>query len=316
MTAAIVRCLALLALFACAIARGAVLAQQQAPIDMDEATRGRVVQYESDLDSALVSASDPASLWLRGLLTRTDDEARTRDLAAAHRGAPKEVLYLASLASACQVNLVPRPAACAENDWIAKWASVDVDNAAPWMLLAARSLRIRQPDRAIADMVQASERKRYDEYWNRSAARAWTVMRRTLPSRADDASGALIVWNTQPLAATGAFEAVCQRGPVAASEQGRDACLRLASDAMARADTIYARRAAAAVVESIATEPAQKSRARGSVEDLTLRSRACSDWVITQAGAPTAPGATARVERWIAALDSADEATACDQQAR
>lgn len=316
MTAAIVRSLVLALLLGCGPARAAVLAQQQAGVEIDEATRGRLLQYESDLDAALVSANDPASLWLRGLLTRANDDARTRDLAAAHRAAPNDILYLASLASVCQVNLVPRPAACAENDWVAKWASVDPDNAAPWVMLAARSVRVRQPDRAIADLVEASQRKRYDEYWNRSAARAWSVMRKALASRSEDVSGALMVWNTQPLAATAAFEAVCQRGPVEASDEGRQACLRLASDTMSRADTILARRTAAAMVEALAADATQKSRARQSLDDLTVRLRTCSDWVVTQVAPQPASAGAGRVERWIAALDKTDELTACDQQGR
>src|SRR5581483_3384580 len=94
-------------------AHAAVLAEQSAA-ELDEATRTRLLQFETDLDAALVSASDAASLWLRGLFTRTDDEARAHDLATAHRLAPREILYLASLASECQVDRVPRPAGCAE----------------------------------------------------------------------------------------------------------------------------------------------------------------------------------------------------------
>ena len=298
------------------IARAAVLARQQAGVEMDEGTRARLGQIETDLEATLVSANDPASLWLRGLLTRTNDEARARDLAAAHRAAPNDILYLASLASACQVDLVPRPAGCAESDWVAKWASVDPDNAAPWVLLAARSVRIRQPERAVADMVQASQRARYDEYWNRSAARAWGVVRSSLPSRRDDATGALMVWSTQPLAATAAFEALCERGPVEASAEGREACLHLATGTMSRADTALARRAAAGVVEFLASDAAQKSRARKELDDLTVRARACSDWVLNQLSPQATAGGASRVERWIAALDKDDELTACDRQGR
>jgi len=309
------RCLVVL-LVVCGAARAAVLARQDAGVEMDEATRARLVQLETDLDAALVSASDPASVWLRGLLTRTNDEARTRDLAAAHRAAPGDILYLASLASVCQVDLVPRPVACAESDWLAKWATVDPDNAAPWVLLAARSVRIRQPDRAIADLVQAAQRQRYDEYWNRSAARAWSVVRKTLPARGEDAAGALMVWSTQPLAATAAFEAVCEHGPVTASGEGRDACLRLATGTMSRADSAVGRRAAAGAVEYLASDAAQKSRARKELDDLTVRARACSDWVIAQTSREAPTGGSARVERWLAALDKDDELTACERSAR
>jgi len=296
-------------------AHAAVLAEQSAA-ELDEATRTRLLQFETDLDAALVSASDAASLWLRGLFTRTDDEARAHDLATAHRLAPREILYLASLASECQVDRVPRPAGCAESDWVAKWVSVDGDNAAPWVLLAARSLRIRQPERAVADLVQAAGKPRYDEYWNRSVDHGWTVMRRAVPSRAEDASGVLLLWRTEPLAATAALQVLCSGGPVEASDEGRDACRRLAGGAMSRADTLLARRTAAAVSERLATDGADKTRARRTLDDLTLAGRTCGSWLVQEAGAQERRAAVARLQAWMTELATSDEASACAAHAR
>jgi hypothetical protein len=301
---------------ACTTAHAAVLAEQQTSAALDDAARTRLLQFETDLDAALVSASDPASLWLRGLITRTDDEARARDLAAAHRAAPREILYLASLASECQVNRVPRPAGCAESDWVAKWVSIDGDNAAPWVMLAARSLRIRQPERAVADLVQAAGKSRFDEYWNRSAAQAWTVMRRAVPARAEDVSGVLLVWRSEPLAATAALGVLCNGGPIEASPEGREACLRLALGPMARADTMLARRTAALVAEHLAADADAKTRARRTMDELTVRSRDCTRWLVAQAGATEATAASAsRVQAWLNDLEQSDELAACDRHA-
>lgn len=303
-------------LLACIAAQAAVLAEQQTTAALDDAARVRLVQFETDLDAALVSANDPASLWLRGLITRTDDEGRARDLAGAHRAAPREILYLASLASECQVNRVPRPTGCAESDWVAKWVSMDADNAAPWVMLAARSLRIRQPERAVADLVQAAGKSRFDEYWNRSAGHAWTVMRRAVPARAQDVSGVLLVWRSEPLAATAAVGVLCSGGPIEASAEGREACLRLALGPMARADTMLGRRTAAAVAEHLAADADSKARAQRRIDELAVRSRDCTNWLIAQAGATDAlPASASRVQAWLDDLEQSDEVAACDRHA-
>lgn len=313
----LLRCLrgVVLVLSAIASAHAAVLAEQSSP-ELSEATRTRLLQFESDLDAALVSANDPASLWLRGLFTRTDDEARARDLSAAHRLAPRDIVFLASLALECQVNRIPRPAGCSENDWVAKWVSVDPDNAAPWVLLAARSLRIRQPERAVADLAQAAGKPRFDEYGTRSIAQAWTVMQRAVPSRAEDASGVLLFRRGEPLAATAAVQALCSGGPIDASDEGRDACRRLSVGAMARADTLLARRTAAAIAERAAPDDAAKARARHTLDDLTVEGRTCATWLLAQASSDERRAAVARVQGWAAELAQNDEATACARHAR
>ncbi len=316
--------IALAAACAQSVSTGAVLAEQHAKSELDDATRVRLVAFETDLDAALVSINEPALLWVRGLLTRSDDAARARDLLAAHRAAPKEMLYLASLALTCHSYRGARPAACAESDWVAKWASADRDNAAPWLLLAQRSLRVRRSDRAIEDLAQGASSPRFDEYWNRATASAWKVIDTLLPGQGGLA--AIVATGGQPLAATMTSLVLCRNGPMLQADGAREACTRLVEGPMARADSLSARTTAATIAASLSSD-SDKAQAQARLDAISARDRACSDWLVGQANAGTkasppaaaagqgSVGTSSRVASWIGSLERLDEESACQQRA-
>ncbi len=98
----------------------------------------------------MLTANDPRSNWIAGQLDRGDIEAQVRHFAAARVAAPDNRLYLASLATACLEPVQPRLPECDGVDRLADWATRDMDNGWPTLLLAERARKHKNPEAMLA----------------------------------------------------------------------------------------------------------------------------------------------------------------------
>lgn len=146
-------------------------------------------QLDSALRARALVATDARGLWIAGRLDAGDPVAQAAAFAQARIMAPDEKLFLASLATACLVPVQPMPAPCDATDRLADWATRDVDNGVPLLLLADRA-RARNNVASMGEYLDAAAQSpRFDDYWNRSALLIWEAVR-ALPGSADPAARA------------------------------------------------------------------------------------------------------------------------------
>jgi len=289
------------------------------------ASAQRVADWEAALDARLVGASEPDAVWLRGWRTRTDPDARARDFASAHRAQPREPVMLASLVGACMEPALPRPAACDESDWLAKWASVDSENAMPWMLLAARAVRIGQVERGVATLEQAAGKTRISDYATRAPRIAWNVVKRSADARdagpASAATLAMIHSAAPPSDASLALDAACGELGTLGTRDVRAACARLADTAMRTSNTLAGRAFAAAMAVRLAADAPARTDAEAVRAQVAVQRTRCGQSSTTledalQSERPALRSAAiGAFEQWVVDLADSDEATACDRQA-
>jgi len=129
---------------------------------VDEALRDRVLVRD-----------DARARFIAAQLAYSEPFAFVRDLAAAFAREPREMLYLASLASACMERTLPVRPECATTDYVAQWSFRDVDNALPWLLLAERARRRNDLATMAAHVSKAAQQPRFDDYWSRRLAAYW-----------------------------------------------------------------------------------------------------------------------------------------------
>ncbi len=151
-------------------------------------------QAERDLlDGAMrgraLTATDPRGLWIAGTLDTGDPVGQVASFAQARTQAPSEKVFLASLATACLAPVQPLPDACDATDRLADWASRDVDNGVPLLLLADRARQRNNAASMTAFLEEAATRPRFDDYWNQGALYIWEAVR-ALPGGADPAAKA------------------------------------------------------------------------------------------------------------------------------
>ncbi len=169
-----------------------VAAQQAAPPATSVAPAPSRWQEQVDrLDEAyrarMLTANDPRSNWIAGQLDRGDIEAQVRHFAAARVAAPDNRLYLASLATACLEPVQPRLPECDGVDRLADWATRDVDNGWPTLLLAERARRHKNQEAMLAYLQQAAGQPRFVEYWEAGSLEFWEAVR-AIPLEAEEAA--------------------------------------------------------------------------------------------------------------------------------
>lgn len=151
-------------------------------------------QAERDLlDGAMrgqaLTATDPRGLWIAGTLDTGDPVGQVASFAQARTQAPSEKVFLAALATACLAPVQPLPDACDATDRLADWASRDVDNGVPMLLLADRARQRNNATSMTALLEEAATRPRFDDYWNQGALFIWEAVR-ALPGGTDPAAKA------------------------------------------------------------------------------------------------------------------------------
>ena len=112
-----------------------------------------------------------------GQLDAGDAGARVSAYAQARTQAPSEMVYLTSLALACLEPVQPRWPECDATDRLADWATRDVDNGVPMLLLADRARQRNNAPQMAAFLDEAAVRPRFDDYWARGALLLWEEVR-------------------------------------------------------------------------------------------------------------------------------------------
>src|SRR5262245_54678020 len=148
-----------------------------------------VAQIDAELQMRSLVIDDPRGHWVAGHLDTTDPAAQVKHYAAARVAAPRDNLYLASLALACQQPVPPTVPECDAVDRLADWATRDADNGAPLLLLAAKAARRGNNDAAVAYLEQAATKPRLDDYGLRGALVFWEYVM-TMPVEVDRAAKA------------------------------------------------------------------------------------------------------------------------------
>ena len=285
--------------------------------------QSEVAQLDDSMRAHLLVATDPRGSWLAAKLDNGDPDAQVRRFASARVARPDSKLFLATLAMACMAPLQPLPDECDAVDRLADWATRDVDNGVPMLLLANRSRQRNNPTAMVAYLEEAAQRPRFDDYWNQGALVIWEEVR-ALPGPADPAARAELAASYgaayEPYAAR-VIESLC-RDAQKAAEAVRAACVNAGMAAAQRAATWSLRSAGARLAErSAAAGPAQDS-ARQQLADVQRQSYGCAAsgnavGAALQAADPAARGrAVAQWEARLAQEARDGEVAACVVGAR
>ncbi|HEX4882927.1 MAG TPA: hypothetical protein VFX05_02235 [Casimicrobiaceae bacterium] len=234
-------------------------------------------RLEETIAQKVVGADDAPSRYVSGRLSGFDLAAQARDYAAALAAAPKEPLYMASLADTCLRPTSPQLPECAERDPIAYFASRDADNAVPWLLQAERARRRNAMPAMIDNLERAARSQRYDDYGGRAGAIWWTVLARAA-GPADRAAAALYALNVPAATgALGALEAVCAPTTRAVDPRIGQACVRLGGLMAERSSSYVDRRAGAQIALATAGSESGRAAAQAVARDVVGAQERCRD---------------------------------------
>jgi len=259
-----------------------VTAQQAAPPAANVApTPSRWQEQVDRLDDAyrarMLTANDPRSNWIAGQLDRGDIEAQVRHFAAARVAAPDNRLYLASLATACLEPVQPRLPECDGVDRLADWATRDVDNGWPTLLLAERARRHKNREAMLAYLQQAAGQPRFVEYWEAGSLEFWEAVR-AIPLEAEEAAKlelAVMYAMTRSLAWPDAARATCMGASQRAIEV-RSACAQLGAAMRERGSTWMSRLIGARMVAANAGSAEALAAAEATVASVRAQIASCS----------------------------------------
>ncbi|MFO1316031.1 MAG: hypothetical protein U1F58_10530 [Burkholderiales bacterium] len=293
-----------------AAAAAVALAQPGKPGAEAPAPASRWSAQSAQMDDAMraqwLVATGPRTDWLAGTLDTGDPAAQVTRLASARVATPDNRLFLASLATACLAPLRPRPAECDATDRLADWATRDVDNGVPSLLLADRARQRNNPAALLAYLEEAAQRPRFDDYRNRGALVIWEEVR-ALPGAYDPAARALLaasygaLWS--PFAA-GAVDGLCRDGQ-APTDAIRAACAAAGAAMAQRAATWSLRIAGARLAERSAAPGPARTAAGQRLADLQRQSYECAETGNAIAAGLESADAAARaraVAQWEARL--------------
>ena len=315
---------------ACALAAFAALAAAQqgsrladAPPPAASRWQAEIAVLDDSMRARLLVATDPRGNWLAAKLDNGDPDAQVRRFASARVARPDSKLFLATLAMACMAPLQPLPDECDAVDRLADWATRDVDNGVPMLLLANRSRQRNNATAMVAYLEEAARRPRFDDYWNQGALAIWEEVR-ALPGAADPAARAELAASYgaayEPYAAR-AMDSLCRDAQTAA-DAVRAACVNAGMAAAQRGATWSLRTAGARLAERSAGAGPAQDKARQQLADVQRQSYDCAASGNAVAAALDAadPAARARaVTQWETRLaqDARDgEVAACAGGAR
>lgn len=280
-----------------------------------------IARIDADVQMRALVLDDPRGHWIAAHFDVTDPAAQVRHYAAARVAAPRETLYLASLAIACQQPVQPTLPECDAVDRLADWATRDGDNGVPLLLLASKAARRGNNENAVAYLEQAATRPRMDDYGARGALVFWDYVM-AMPADVDRAARAEAAAGyaaQQPRFESSGIAAAC--GATALPDGRRAACASAGAALAERGSTFAARAAGAAIAERTAADPAAaaRMRAKQGAND-ALRARCAVLDLDLQQGAESADTAvrTRAVSAWDAAVRAGaaqGEVAACAQRA-
>ncbi len=277
---------------------------------LDEAYRGR-----------MLTANDPRSNWIAGQLDRGDIEAQVRHFAVARVAAPDNRLYLASLATACLEPVQPRLPECESVDRLADWATRDVDNGWPALLLAERARKHKNPESMLAYLQQAAGQPRFVEYWEAGSLEFWEAVR-AMPFEGEEAAKlelAVMYAMARSLAWPDAARATCM-GNGARTLEVRAACAQLGAAMRERGSTWMSRLIGARMVVANAGSTEALAAAETRVGSVRAQIAACSRSTgsildgLEAADASSRAKAVAEWDRWLRREAAAGEARACEER--
>jgi len=235
-------------------------------------------QLDAALRARALTVTDPRGLWVAGQLDTGDPASRVSAYAQARAQAPTEMVYLTSLALACLEPVQPRWPECDTTDRLADWATRDIDNGVPMLMLADRARQRNNATQMAAFLDEASTRPRFDDYWARGALLLWEEVR-ALPGPADPAAKAELAAGygaAQPPYVANAIQTLC-RDASKAPENVRAACNAAGAAAAQRAATWSLRTAGARLAERSANAGAAQAAALQRLADIQRRAFECAE---------------------------------------
>jgi hypothetical protein len=310
-----------------ALLSGAQVMAQQAtpPAAAVAATPSRWQDQVDRLDDAyrarMLTANDPRSNWIAGQLDRGDIEAQVRHFAAARGAAPENRLYLASLATACLEPVQPRLPECDGVDRLADWATRDVDNGWPALLLADRARKHKNQEAMLAYLQQAAGQPRFVEYWEAGSLEFWEAVR-AIPLEAEEAAKlelAVMYAMARSLAWPDAARATCMGAGQRATEV-RSACAQLGAAMRERGSTWMSRLIGARMVVANAGSADVLASAEAKVGSVRAQIAACSRSTgsildgLEAADQASRAKAVAEWDAWLRREASVGEARACEER--
>lgn len=278
-------------------------------------------QMDSALRAGGLVANDPRSQWLAGQLGADDPVAQVASFAQARQAVPGDKLYLSSLAIACLAPVQPLPDECQAIDRLADWATRDLDNGVPSLLMAERARRRNNTASEIAFLEEAAQRPRFDDYGS-AAAVAIAEAVRALPGGEPAAKAELTASYgllREPYAVRQI--AVLCRDPARNVDNVRAACHAAGNAVAQRAATWSLRIAGARLAERSAT-PAELAKAQAQLAAVQRGALDCAEAGNAIAGALESADAATRakaVAQWEARLAQearVGETTACGAPAK
>jgi hypothetical protein len=190
------------------------------------------------------TADDADAAFVRGLQATMDPAARAAGFARAFELDPRRMLFLASLADACMTRTLPVVPECAAIDPVSRWAARDGENAAPWVLLAARSRARGDLPGMRENLAHAGTRARFDSYRERGGPSVWRVIGASPAATLAEAPfAATALGASRSDIASAEAARICQRGGAGIDDAAALACRALARTMATRGDTWAARQA-------------------------------------------------------------------------
>lgn len=271
------RLFVLLAAFAVAVDASAQARASDAAESVPSPFASAFSRLEEAVAQKVVGAEDAPSRYVSGRLSGFDLASQARDYALALASAPKEPLYMASLADTCMRPASPQPPECAERDPVAYFASRDADNAVPWLLQAERSRRRNAVPALIDNLERAARSLRYDDYGGRAGAIWWTVLY-GVAGPGDRTAAALYAMNVPSgTGALSALERVCAPSTRGVDLRIATACLRLGGLMAERAASLVDRRAGAQIAHAVAPSESGRTLALATARDVVDAQERCRD---------------------------------------
>lgn len=294
-------------------AASACAAAQNAPVGAPAVDR-----VGEALAERAVATGGADAAFVRGLQATMDPAARTDAWARAWTLDPSRMLFLASLAEACATRSTPPLPACASHDPVSRWAARDGDNAAPWVLLAARARGRGDLPSMRANLAHAAERTRFDGYHGHGAAAVARVIGAVpdlarLPE-APFAAAALAA--ARPEEILDEAMALCRPDAPGVGPEVAPSCRRLAGTMAERADSMAGRQAGFALASGWAGDAAERARLAAGRDRLSASALEChaarSALVTALDGTPPARERARDVETAAAAdATTLDEIAVC-----
>ena len=323
---AILRRVVLSVLVCAAVVSAPASAQQQSPLAGPNDAKSSRWQAEVDrLDDAfrarLIIANDPRSNWVAGQLDRGDIESQVSHFAMARVAAPRNMLYLATLATACMEITQPRLPECEAVDRLADWATRDTYNGWPSLLLADRARQHRTPDAMLAHLQSAAAQPRFVEYWEKGSLDIWEAVR-AMPIAGEEAAKlelAVIYAMPRSLTWTNAARATCN-GNAERPEAVRGACAQLGAAMRSRGSTWMARLIGGRLVRANVDSAEAKTAADQALEAIRTQIAACARATgqildgLEAADAAARAKAVAEWDRWLRREAELGEARACEER--